>query len=81
MYFQPTILLIPTRNDGIMEWWNNEIIAFHAVIFQGRKWRQNQRSFSTPPQAFICPKGAIPSFQSIVISTNYVQKFNKRNDS
>jgi hypothetical protein len=57
-----------------MEWWNSEIIAFHAVIYQGGKWWQNQRSFSTPPQAFICPKGAnpsfhfsnIPSFQSIV---------------
>ena len=25
---------------------------------QGRKWRQNQRYFRPPPQAFICPKGA-----------------------
>jgi len=27
----PTILHIPNRNNGIMEWWNNEIIAFHAI--------------------------------------------------
>jgi hypothetical protein len=33
---QLTILHIPNRNNGIMEWWNNEIIAFHAVICQGR---------------------------------------------
>jgi hypothetical protein len=32
-------------------------------LYQGRKWSQNQWSFILPPQAFICPKGAIPSFQ------------------
>jgi hypothetical protein len=32
------------------------------MICQGRKWSQNQWSFRPPPQAFICPKGAIPSF-------------------
>jgi hypothetical protein len=34
---QATILHIPNRNNGIMECWNREIIAFHAVICQGSK--------------------------------------------
>jgi hypothetical protein len=34
---QATILHIPNRNNEIMECWNREIIAFHAVICQGRK--------------------------------------------
>jgi hypothetical protein len=32
-----SILHIPNRNNGIMECWNREIIAFYAVICQGRK--------------------------------------------
>jgi hypothetical protein len=75
----PTILFIPTGNDGIMEWWNNGIIAFHAMICQGNSDAQTTShklklknfllgpeagacSLGAPPQAFICPKGAIPSF-------------------
>jgi hypothetical protein len=34
---QAAILHIPNRNNGIMECWNREIIAFYAVICQGRK--------------------------------------------
>jgi hypothetical protein len=57
-----------------MECWNNEIKAFHTMIYQGKKWRQNQCSFGTPPQAFICPKGAIPSFQYSNIPTFQIRR-------
>jgi hypothetical protein len=32
--FPTTIRFIPTRNDEEMKWWNNGIIAFHAIICQ-----------------------------------------------
>jgi hypothetical protein len=62
---QLAILLIPTRNNGIMEWWNREIIAFHAVICQGRKLVAKPVAPTISAVGVYLPmfhKGAIPSF-------------------
>ena len=75
---QSTILLIPTGNDGIMEWWNNGIIAFHAIICQYFQ-REKTPFFHYPNTAKLhhpnLPNPTfqysnIPSFQSIVSAAN-----------
>jgi hypothetical protein len=43
-----------------MEWWNNGIVAFHAMICQGRKWRQNQRSFYASTAGVYLPEARHP---------------------
>jgi hypothetical protein len=56
-----------TRNNGIMEWWNNEIIAFHAIICQyPNSPIPHYSNFPNPTFQY----SNIPSFQSIVSAAN-----------
>jgi hypothetical protein len=57
---QPIILHIPNKNNGI--------IAFHALVVK-EKEAEKLWSQPSPPQAFICPKDATPSFQYSNIPT------------
>ena len=49
-----------------MKWWNNEIIAFHAVICQGRKLAAKPAVFQYSAVGVYLPEGChpiIPIFQ------------------
>jgi hypothetical protein len=71
--FQITILHVPKRNNGIMEWWNNVIKAFHAVICQGRILAAKQAVFQYSAVRVYLPEGRhpiIPIFQHSTIPIN-----------
>jgi hypothetical protein len=67
----------------MMEWWNNGIIAFHVLFVKAEGGKTG--ASHPPPQAYIGPKGAIPtfhfsnipSFQSIVSAANLSSEFNR----
>jgi hypothetical protein len=57
---QAIILHIPNRNNGIMECWNREIIAFYAVICQGRKLVTKSGGSSVSAVGVYLPEGHYP---------------------
>jgi hypothetical protein len=65
---QLKIIFIPTRNDGIMEWWNGEKKHRNSIIWM--KSNQDRCKKIPTSQYPIIPKSNIPLFQHSIIPAN-----------
>jgi hypothetical protein len=62
---QPTIFFIPTRNDGIMEWWNDGMMdLYHSQGHLSILLSENESNFFPCPQSL---NPNIPLFQHSII--------------